>query len=394
MPMQDNKIKYLEGWNVPYTIWWDNDTNVVKMIDQSLLPEKVVVIECQDWIDMEEAIKSMKIRGAPAIGIAGAYALALEAQRFEGNEKGFFKKMKRIQKIAKTRPTAVNLEKGVKQVLNVLESYKELEVDELKKKALEEAERLRKDDIQKNQLIGKYGSEVLEKQKPKDGKTIKILTHCNAGSLATGGYGTALGVVRSVVRKEIDVHIFVDETRPLLQGARITAWEMIEDEIPVTLITDDSAGWIMKKENIDDVIVGADRIALNGDTANKIGTYSLSILAREHGIPFYVAAPMSTIDDKARNGGRIEIEKRSFEEVTYIRGVRIAPYLSGSQVRNYAFDITPHKYITGIITDLGIMSKPYKENIGLKVDMEKRREENRRQARLNQVMHQESTEGQ
>lgn len=365
MPKQRENIKYLEGWNVPLTIWWDADKRIVRLIDQTLLPDEVIVVECQEWQDIREAIRSMRIRGAPAIGVAGAYALALEAQRFQGNPEEFFGRMKEVKrKIIKVRPTAANLKWGAKQVYDSLVESGVLEPEKLKEIALIEAEKIMRDDIKNNMLIGKFGSEILEKKRILSEDALKLLTHCNAGSLATGGYGTALGVIRSVASKGIGVHVFACETRPLLQGARITAWELLRDNIPVTLITDNSAGWIMKKEKISAVVVGADRIAANGDTANKIGTYSLSILAREHGIPFYIAAPTSTIDDNTESGNEIEIERRSYSEVTCVRGVRIAPHLSGDQVRNDAFDITPHEYIAGIITELGVIQEPYKEKIG------------------------------
>jgi len=356
-------VKRLPGWNVPLTIWWDEKKKVVKLVDQTLLPDEVKVIKCDNWKCVEEAISVLRIRGAPALGAAGAYALALEAQRFEGDEEEFFEKMNETKKIVRIRPTAVNLRWGVNRVYNVLEESKGFGTEKLKEIALKEAEKIVEEDIDANKMIGKYGLEIFEKHKPKDGKTFKILTHCHAGSLATCGYGTVFGPIRAGVKKGIGLHVYADETRPLLQGARITAWELKREGIPVTLITDNSAGWIMKREKIDMVIVGADRIAANGDTANKIGTYSLSILAKEHNIPFYVAAPISTIDEGTKNGSEIEIEKRDYGEVIYIQGVRVAPYLSGDEVRNYAFDVTPHRNITGIITEKGTITEPYEENI-------------------------------
>lgn len=351
------QIRYLEGWNVPLTIWWDEKKKAVKLIDQTLLPNKVKVVTCRNWKCVEEAIRVMRIRGAPAIGVAGAYALALEAQRYKGDVDGFFKKMEETRRIVEVRPTAVNLPWAVERVYKKLETNRDKKVEELREIALNEAENIVSEDIEANKKIGEYGLEIFERNEPRDGKTFKILTHCHAGSLATGGYGTVLGVIRTAFRKGVSLHVFADETRPLLQGARITAWELNREGIPVTLITDNSAGWIMKKEGIDMVIVGADRIAANGDTANKIGTYSLSILAKEHGIPFYVAAPSSTIDMKIESGRDIVIEERSSREVTHVRGVGVATYLSEKEVRNYAFDVTPHENITGIITERGI-SRP------------------------------------
>lgn len=352
-------IKRLPGWKVPMTIWWDEERKVVKMVDQTLLPDEVKIIECDTWRCVEEAISVLRIRGAPALGAAGAYALALEAQRYKGDKKGFFEIMDEVKEIVKIRPTAVNLGWGVKKVLNVLEKNKGKNLDTLKDLALKEAEKIVDEDIEANKMIGKHAFEIFRNKKPKDGKRFKILTHCHAGSLATCGYGTVFGVIRSAVENGIDVHVFADETRPLLQGSRITAWELKLEGIPVTLNTDNAAGWIMKQEGVDMVVVGADRIAVNGDAANKIGTYSLSILAKEHGIPFYVAAPKSTIDLDTKTGDDIEIEQRSRREVTHVRCLRIAPHLSRNEVRNYAFDVTPHENIAGIITESGIHTEPY-----------------------------------
>lgn len=361
--MSENEIKYLPGWKCPLTIWWDEEKKVVKLIDQTLLPDEVKAIECDNWKCLEEAISVLRIRGAPALGAAGAYALALEAQRFEGDEKGFFEKMDETRKIVDIRPTAVNLGWGVERVLNVLTSNKGSGIEKLKEIALKEAEDIVIEDIEANKMIGEHGLEIFKKMKPKDGKTFKILTHCHAGSLATCGYGTVFGPIRAAVRKGIKLHVYADETRPLLQGARITAWELKLERIPVTLITDNMAGWVMKKEGIDMVVVGADRIAANGDAANKIGTYSLSILAKEHKVSFYVAAPFSTIDLKTKTGDDIEIEERNYQEVTHVRGVKVAPELDRYEVRNYAFDVVPHEKIEGIITEKGIITEPYEEEI-------------------------------
>jgi methylthioribose-1-phosphate isomerase len=356
-------VKILPGWKVPMTIWWDKENKVVKLIDQTLLPNKVEAIECSTWKCIEEAISVLRIRGAPALGAAGAYALALEAQRFEGNERDFFEKMSEVKEIVNIRPTAVNLSWGINKVLNALEENRNSGVERLRSIALKEAEKIVEEDIKANKMIGEHGLELFEEYEPKDGNTYKILTHCHAGSLATCGYGTVFGVFRTAFRKGIGIHVYADETRPLLQGARITAWELKLEGIPVTLITDNSAGWIMRKEGIDMVIVGADRIAANGDTANKIGTYSLSILAKEHGIPFYVAAPVSTIDFDTKTGEDIRIEERSYKEVTGFQGTRIASYLNQNEVRNHAFDMTPHQNIHSIITERGIIVHPDKEKV-------------------------------
>ncbi|MBU7046514.1 MAG: S-methyl-5-thioribose-1-phosphate isomerase [Theionarchaea archaeon] len=361
--MQDDKIEYLDDWNVPLTIWWNEERKTVKLIDQTLLPNEVKVIECDNWRDIREAIRVLRIRGAPAIGAAGAYALTVEAQRFEGDKEGFFAKMKEVKRIIEVRPTAVNLKWAVERVLNKLDENQEKTVEELKEITLREAKNIVDEDINANKQIGKFGLKIFKEREPKNGNTFKLLTHCHAGSLATSGYGTVFGVIRSAFENEIELHVFVDETRPLLQGARITAWELKREGIPVTLITDNSAGWVMKKENIDIIIVGADRIATNGDTANKVGTYSLSILAKEHGIPFYVAAPISTIDREMKSGDEIVIEERYYGEVTHIHGAGIATYLSEKEVKNYAFDVTPHDNIKGIITEKGILTEPYTENI-------------------------------
>ena len=359
----DENIPRLPGWKVPLTIWWDDEKKIVELIDQTLLPDEVRTIECDNWKCIEEAISVLRIRGAPALGAAGAYALALEAQRFEGDEEGFFKKMDEAKKIVKIRPTAVNLKWGVIRVYDVLKEQKGSGIEKIRDTALKEVKAIVREDIEANKMIGMHGLELFERYRPRNGNAFYILTHCHAGSLATCGYGTVFGVLRAAIEKGIDIHVFADETRPLLQGARIAVWELKLEGIPVTLITDNSAGWIMKREEVDMIIVGADRIAANGDTANKIGTYSLSILAKEHRIPFYIAAPLSTIDTNAESGEDIVIKPRSYEEVTYIRDIGIAPYLNEGEVINYPFDVTPHKNIEGIITEKGIIKEPYVENI-------------------------------
>ncbi|MFQ6087731.1 MAG: S-methyl-5-thioribose-1-phosphate isomerase [Candidatus Methanofastidiosia archaeon] len=332
------------------TIFFENE--VVKLIDQTLLPEKLEYIECRDWKCLEDCIKRLAIRGAPAIGACGAYALALEIQKAK-TKKEFFKNLFKASQIEDARPTAHNLKWAVDRVLQRVEKNKDLELETLKKLVLAEAEKIADEDVEINKRIGQNGANLI-----KDGDT--ILTHCNAGAFATVSYGTALGVVRAAWKRGKKIRVFADETRPLLQGARITTFELLREKIPVTLITDNTAGYVMKKGLIDVVIVGADRIARNGDTANKIGTYSLAVLAKEHEIPFYIAAPISTIDLKTKNGEEIPIEMRDAREITHIKGMRIAPEVD---VLNFAFDVTPAEYITGIITEKGILRKPYEERI-------------------------------
>ena len=361
MDKENGKIRYFdEEYEIPFAIWWDQREKVVNLIDQTLLPHEVKVIECADWKCIGKAIKDLKIRGAPALGGAGAYALVVEAFRYEGDEEGFFKKMKKIREDIEVRPTAKNLKWGAKRVYKKLVDNKGSGIENLRNTALEEAEKIVEEDIDANKNIGKHGLEIFKKFSNWKEKEFRILTHCHAGSLATCGYGTVFGVLRGALEEGINLHVFADETRPLLQGARITAWELCQLGIPLKLITDNSAGWVMKEERIDMIIVGADRIAANGDTANKIGTYSLSILAKEHKIPFYVAAPISTIDMGTTCGEEIEIEKRGHEEVVKFGDSIVNPFLGEDQVLNYAFDVTPHENIDGIITEEGIIKYPDK----------------------------------
>jgi methylthioribose-1-phosphate isomerase len=362
MSGQSDDIKRLEGWNVPLTIWWDKTEKTVNLIDQTLLPENIRMIRCSDWTCIRDAIKVLSIRGAPALGAAGAYALTLEAQRYEGDEEGFFEMIEEVKTISTARPTAINLKWGVNKVYDALHSHRGSGVDVLKEIALEQTLNIVEDDIAANKMIGVHGLNIFTGE-PKSKEEFRLLTHCHAGSLATCGYGTVFGVIRGAVEHEIPLRVYSDETRPLLQGARITAWELHIEEIPVVLIPDDAAGWVMKQDKIDMIVVGADRIAANGDTANKIGTYSLSILAKEHHIPFYIAAPLSTIDPHTKTGEDIPIEERGHEEVIKVRDREIASYLRKDQVKNYAFDVTPHGHITGIITEKGIIRAPYEESI-------------------------------
>lgn len=340
--------------NTIKTIEWVN--NNVVMIDQRLLPEKEVYNTYRDYKGVAEAIKKMVVRGAPAIGVAGAFGVAIGASKIKtGDLKAFKKEFARIAKLlASTRPTAVNLFWAIDRMTRTVEENSRLGVAGLKKRLIDEARRIHREDIEINRAMGRHGQKLL-----KDNST--VLTHCNAGALATAGYGTALGVIRGAVEAGKNIKVFADETRPFLQGSRLTAWELKKDKIDVTLITDNMAGYMMKKGFINSVVVGADRIAANGDTANKIGTYTVAILAKEHGIPFYVAAPTSTIDIKIKHGDFIPIEERDETEVTHMKGIRIAP--KGINVRNPAFDVTPARLISAIITEKGVVRAPYAGNI-------------------------------
>jgi len=344
------------------TIEWV-DGKVV-MLDQSRLPLEVRYIECTDYQKVAEGIKKLWIRGAPAIGIAASMGIALGAQDIgAGNFEEFMKALEPIfNEMLLTRPTAVNIKWAVDRIRSVLIRRREESVDRLKEILIEEAKKILDEDIEVNKAIGRWGSEFI-----KDGDT--ILTHCNAGALATGGYGTATAPIFIAVEQGKKIQVIADETRPVLQGARLTAWELMQEGVPVTLITDSTAGALMKMGEIDLVIVGTDRTARNGDVANKIGTYSLAVLCKEHKIPFYVAAPLSSIDFSITSGDYIPIEERGPEEVTHIFGkCQIAP--DGVKVRNIAFDVTPYKYVTAIITEKGAfrpkdIKKLMKNNINL-----------------------------
>jgi methylthioribose-1-phosphate isomerase len=334
------------------TIEWKEDR--VVMIDQTKLPTEETYVECMTYEDVADAIRRMVVRGAPAIGVAAGMGVALGAAGLRTTDREeFIAEVKRIAGvILATRPTAVNLSWAVKRMLGVL-MERGGDVGELKSRLAGEARLMLEEDINTCKLIGKAGAPLI-----KDDST--VLTHCNAGALATGGYGTALGVIRASVEEGKRIKVIATETRPFLQGARLTAWELKKDGIPVSLITDGMAGYIMSKGMVDAVLVGADRIAANGDVANKIGTYSLSVLARTHGIPFYVAAPLSTIDFDCPGGESIPIEERSPLEVTHISGLRIAPEVG---VYNPAFDVTPDENVTSIITEKGAVVKPYGVNL-------------------------------
>jgi methylthioribose-1-phosphate isomerase len=333
------------------TVTWEDDA--VVMIDQRRLPDEQVFLRCRDHREVAEAIRGMAIRGAPAIGVAAAMGLALGVRlsRAEGEPLAAeFDAM--CRDLAATRPTAVNLFWAIDRMRGrFAESASSSTLrDDLRREALA----IHEEDVASCRRMGDLGAELLPDE-------ARVLTHCNAGALATAGYGTALGVVRSAARLGKLKQVFADETRPYLQGARLTAWELLEDGIPTTLIADNMAGFMMAKGEVNAVVVGADRIARNGDVANKIGTYSVAILAREHGIPFYVAAPVSTIDLATQDGSRIPIEERAADEVTHHGGRRLAP--AGVAVRNPAFDVTPARYVTAIVCERGVARPPYETSL-------------------------------
>ncbi len=342
------------------TIEWTEDG--VRMIDQTRLPAEEVYRTCRTYQEVAEAIRSMVIRGAPAIGVAAAMGIALGVSKSCAKTLQQFRA--EFEKIAEamgnTRPTAVNLFWAIRRMREVFEkslNHRGPEAEVVaatKARLVEEAQRVLAEDIAVNQAIGRRGAVLLDDCKA-------VLTHCNAGALATGGYGTALGVIRAAVAAGKTLKVFAGETRPFLQGARLTAWELEKDGIPVTLITDNMAGHFMSRGQVEAVIVGADRIAANGDVANKIGTYTLAVLARENQIPFYVAAPLSTVDLNVASGECIPIEERSPREVTHWAGVATAP--ENVEARHPAFDVTPHRYVTAIITERGIAREPYAESL-------------------------------
>ena len=330
------------------TIQW-TDSGVV-MIDQTRLPREESYVTCTDYQQVAEAIRSMVIRGAPAIGVAAAMGIALGMQRAESATE--FDNI--CDTLAHTRPTAVNLFWAIDRMRRRFSALHGCPIDEIRRELIAEAQQIRLEDIAINQYIGRNGASLIP-----DGKT--VLTHCNAGALATAGYGTALGVIRAAVASGKKIDVFAGETRPFLQGARLTVWELQHDHIPATLITDNMAGHFLHSGRIGCVVVGADRIASNGDVANKIGTYSLAVLAKENGVPFYVAAPISTLDLTLASGDQIPIEQRAAAEVTHVHGVPVAP--EGTAVENPAFDVTPHRYVTAIVTERGVSRAPYAESL-------------------------------
>lgn len=330
------------------TIQW-TDAGVV-MIDQTRLPREEAYVTCTDYQQVAEAIRSMIIRGAPAIGVAAAMGVALGMQG--AGTAAEFDEI--CATLAATRPTAVNLFWAINRMRCLYQSMAGVGIEDIRARLVSEAQQIRLEDIAINEAIGRHGAGLIP-----DGKI--VLTHCNAGALATAGYGTALGVIRAAVANGKDVHVFADETRPYLQGSRLTVWELQQDGIPATLITDNMAGHFLHSGRIGCVVVGADRIAANGDVANKIGTYSLAVLAKENHVPFYVAAPVSTLDLTLESGDQIPIEQRNGSEVTHVFGVPIAP--DGIGVENPAFDVTPNRYVTAIITEKGIATEPYTHSL-------------------------------
>lgn len=333
----------------PAFVW---DDNCLKLLDQRKLPGKEVYICCRNYVQVAEAVEKMIVRGAPIIGIAAAYGIVLGVLAI-GREKPEELKArfdKIYQRLARTRPTARNLFWALERMKSVFNQNCGLGLNKLKKALLKEAREIAREDARVNRLIGQYGQRLFR-------NGWAVLTHCNTGALATAAYGTALGVIRTAAARGKKICVYATETRPVLQGARLTVWELARDKIPVVLITDNMAGWLMRRGEVQAVIVGADRIARNGDTANKIGTYSLAVLARENRIPFYVAAPFSTIDLSIKSGDEIPIEERSSQEVREIAGRLIT--LPDVPVRNPGFDITPSEYISAIITEKGLFRYPY-----------------------------------
>jgi len=326
----------------------------LKIIDQTRLPGALVYLELEDFREVAEAISSLRVRGAPLIGVAAAYGLVLGVRPVPpGDTRQFLSHVDYVADfLAATRPTAVNLAWALKRMKQTARSISD--VSKAKTALLEEAHHIAAEDEAGNRRLGRFGAELI-------GDGFTILTHCNAGSLATAGYGTAEGVMRAAVEQGKKIKVYATETRPLLQGARLTAWELMQDGIDVTLITDGMTGRFLSSGAINCVVVGADRITANGDVANKIGTYNIAVLAQESGVPFYVAAPTSTIDLSLPSGDMIPIEERSAEEVTHVQGVRIAP--EGVKVANPSFDVTPHCYVTAIITEKGIVREPYLDRL-------------------------------
>src|SRR6516225_479178 len=334
------------------TLEWT--TAGVRFIDQTKLPTEETYVTCKDYKEVADAIRTMIVRGAPAIGVAAAMGVAIGAQRSMATTLPELEREFDVvcRAIAETRPTAVNLFWAIRRMRDKFDELRSLPLEKVKAELVAEAQRMHVEDIAANEAMGRNGAVLL----PNSGG---ILTHCNAGALATAGYGTALGVIRAAVESGKKLSVFADETRPFLQGSRLTAWELMKDGIPTTLIADNMAGAIMRQGKIDAVIVGADRIAANGDVANKIGTYTVAVLAKEHSIPFYVAAPISTVDLATPDGEGIPIEQRPPKEVTHHGGKQMAP--TGVLVENPAFDVTPSRYVTAIVTERGIARAPYAE---------------------------------
>ncbi|QQS42432.1 MAG: S-methyl-5-thioribose-1-phosphate isomerase [Acidobacteriota bacterium] len=331
----------------------------VRMLDQRLLPNEETWLMLKTYNDVADGIRDMVIRGAPAIGVSCAYGIALGLKNFVGtNVDDLEEELDYVcEVLSKTRPTAINLFWAIDRMKRKFAELKDAgtSVTDIKAAMIDESKAIHEEDIESQRLIAQFGGELLE-----DGAS--VLTHCNAGALATGGvWGTALGVIRGAKDQGKKVSVIADETRPYLQGARLTAWELLKDDIPVTLITDNQSGHVMKKGRVNAVVVGSDRIAANGDVANKIGTYMVAVLAKQHGIPFYVAAPLSTVDMNCPTGDDIPIEERDIREVTHIMDIQLAP--EGISVGNYAFDVTPNELVDAIITEKGVARKPYTESL-------------------------------
>ncbi|MFQ6069161.1 MAG: S-methyl-5-thioribose-1-phosphate isomerase [Candidatus Aminicenantales bacterium] len=336
---------------LPSIEWKDGK---VVMIDQRKLPREEVYVECTAYEEIAEAVEKMVIRGAPAIGVAAAFGVALGLLRLESGEETEEKLEKIIGRFKKTRPTARNLFWALERMKEVFETNRHLSLARLKEKMVEEALALEKEDVEVNKKIGYFGKDLL-----KDGHS--VLTYCNTGSLATAGFGTALGVIRAAVKERKRIKVYASETRPFLQGARLTCWELTRDGIPAVLITDNAAGFLMQRGEVSLVITGADRVARNGDTANKIGTYSLAVLARECGVPFYIASPLSSVDFSLRSGQQIPVEERNPDEVKKIAGKCLT--LPEVEVFNPSFDITPARYISAIITEHGFARPPFEKSL-------------------------------
>ncbi len=328
----------------------------VRFIDQTKLPTEEVYVTCKKYEQVADVIRNMVVRGAPAIGVAAAMGIALGVKNSKAETVGELKQeFDQICKlIGETRPTAVNLFWAIRRMRDKFDLLRVRPLAQVKQALIDEAQGMHAEDIAANQAMGRHGATLM----PASGG---VLTHCNAGALATCGYGTALGVIRAAIEQGKKIHVYADETRPFLQGSRLTAWELMKDGVPTTVISDSMAGAMMSQGKIAAVVVGADRIAANGDAANKIGTYTVAVLAKEHRIPFYVAAPFSTIDLETPDGSKIPIEKRNAKEVTHIAGKQMVP--DGVPVENPAFDVTPAKYVTAIVTERGIAKAPYGESL-------------------------------
>ena len=337
-----------------HTLQW-TERGVV-FIDQTKLPTEEIYVTCTTYQQVADAIRNMIVRGAPAIGVAAAMGIAIGVKNSQASNSSDLKKeLDQIcEAIRQTRPTAVNLFWAIRRMQEKFESLRGHPVAQIKQAIIEEAQRMHAEDIAANQAMGRHGATLMP-------STGGVLTHCNAGALATAGYGTALGVIRAAVEQGKKIHVYADETRPFLQGSRLTAWELMKDGIPTTVISDNMAGVMMKQGKIGAIVVGADRIAANGDVANKVGTYTVAILAKEHGIPFYVAAPISTVDLETPDGSGIPIEQRNIKEVTHIAGKQMTP--DGVSIENPAFDVTPAKYVAAIITENGIARAPYEVSL-------------------------------